>query len=43
MLAGFGDWKMPDVKAVCSYAVSQDWLVVGDDVVTLTVAGLRSA
>ena len=35
-----GDWKMPDFKAACSYAASQGWLIVGDDGLTLTVAGL---
>jgi hypothetical protein len=38
-----GDWKMPDFKAACSYASSRGWLIVGDDVVTLTVAGLAAA
>lgn len=38
-----GDWKMPCFKAACSYAASQGWLIVQDDVVTLTVAGLRAA
>jgi hypothetical protein len=38
-----GDWKMPDFKAACSYAASRGWLIVGDDVVTLTVAGLAAA
>jgi len=23
-----GDWKMPDFRAACSYAVSQNWLIV---------------
>ena len=40
-----GDWKMPDFKAACAYAVSQGWLIVEDDVLTLTAAragwGLR--
>jgi hypothetical protein len=35
-----GDWKMPDFKAACAYAVSQGWLIVADDVLTLTTAGL---
>ena len=35
-----GDWRMPDFKAACSYAVSQGWLIVQDDVLTLTTAGL---
>jgi hypothetical protein len=38
-----GDWKMPDFKAACSYAASQGWLIVGDDALTLTTAGLAAA
>ena len=38
-----GDWKMPDFKAASAYAVSQGWLIVRDDVLTLTVAGLAAA
>jgi hypothetical protein len=38
-----GDWKMPDFKAACAYAASQGWLIVEDDAVTLTVAGLAAA
>jgi hypothetical protein len=38
-----GDWKMPEFKAACLYAASQGWLIVTDDVVTLTTAGLRAA
>jgi hypothetical protein len=38
-----GDWKMPDFRAACSYAVSQGWLIVGDDTLTLTTAGLAAA
>jgi hypothetical protein len=38
-----GDWKMPDFKAACAYAASQGWLVVHDDGLTLTVAGLAAA
>ena len=34
-----GDWKMPEFKAACSYAASQGWLMVQDDVLTLTTAG----
>ena len=26
-----GDWKMPDFRAACAYAVSQGWLIVEDD------------
>src|SRR5579863_7212945 len=35
-----GDWKMPDFKAACAYAASQGWLIVQNDVLTLTTAGL---
>ena len=38
-----GDWKMPDFKAACSYAVSQGWLIVQHDTLTLTTAGLAAA
>ena len=38
-----GDWKMPDFKAACAYAVSQGWLIVEDDTLTLTTAGLAAA
>jgi hypothetical protein len=38
-----GDWKMPDFKLACTYAVSQGWLAVNDDTLTLTVAGLAAA
>jgi hypothetical protein len=38
-----GDWKMPDFKAACSYAASQGWLIVQDDTLTLTTAGLAAA
>jgi hypothetical protein len=38
-----GDWKMPDFKVACAYAVSQGWLVVGDDMLPLTTAGLAAA
>ena len=38
-----GDWKMRDFKAARAYAVSQGWLIVVDDVVTLTTAGLGAA
>ena len=37
-----GDWKMPDFKAA-SYPASQGWLIVRDDVLTLTTAGLAAA
>src|ERR1700733_8163406 len=38
-----GDWKMPDFKAACSYAVSQGWLIIRDDMLTLTTAGWAAA
>ena len=38
-----GDWKMPDFKAACAYATSQGWLIVEDDALTLTTAGLAAA
>jgi len=38
-----GDWTMPDFRAASTYAASQGWLVVSNDVLTLTTAGLRAA
>jgi hypothetical protein len=38
-----GDWKMSDYKAACAYAVSQGWLVINDDTLMLTMAGLAAA
>jgi hypothetical protein len=38
-----GDWKMPDFKMACTYATSQGWLIVQDDTLTLTTAGLAAA
>jgi hypothetical protein len=38
-----GDWKMPDFKMACTYAGSQGWLIVADDGLTLTTAGLAAA
>ena len=38
-----GDWKMPDFKAACAFAVSQGWPIVEDDTLTLTTAGLAAA
>jgi hypothetical protein len=38
-----GDWKMPAFKAACSYAACQGWLVIENDVLTLTTAGLAAA
>jgi hypothetical protein len=38
-----GDWKMSDFRMACAYAASQGWLIVEDDVLTLTTAGLAAA
>ena len=38
-----GDWKMPDFRMACAYAASQGWLIVQDDALTLTTAGLAAA
>ena len=38
-----GDWKMPDFRAACAFAASQGWLIVQDDAVTLSRAGLAAA
>ena len=38
-----GDWKMLDFKMACTYAASQGWLIVTDDTLTLTTAGLAAA
>jgi hypothetical protein len=38
-----GDWKMPASMTACSYAASQGWLIVREDMLTLTTAGLRPA
>jgi hypothetical protein len=38
-----GDWTMPSFRAACAYAAAQGWLIVQDDAVTLTTAGLRAA
>jgi hypothetical protein len=38
-----GDWKMPYFKAARAYAVSQGWLIVVDDTLMLTTAGLAAA
>ena len=37
-----GDWKMSQYKAACSFAASQGWLIVEDDRLTLTAAGLAA-
>ena len=34
---------MPDFKAACSYAASQGWLIVQNNALTLTAAGLAAA
>ena len=38
-----GDWMMPQFRAACAYAASQGWLIVQDDTLTLTTAGLAAA
>jgi hypothetical protein len=38
-----GDWAMPVFRAACTFAASRGWLIVQNDEVTLTVAGLRAA
>jgi hypothetical protein len=38
-----GDWKMPAFKMACTHAASQGWLIVEDDTLTLTIAGLAAA
>jgi hypothetical protein len=38
-----GNWKMPNYRAACAYAACQGWLIVEDDVLTLTTAGLAAA
>jgi hypothetical protein len=38
-----GDWKMPAFRTACAYAASQGWLIVEDDKLTLTTAGLAAA
>jgi hypothetical protein len=38
-----GDWKMPAFKTACTYAESQGWLIVADDMLTLTTAGTAAA
>ena len=38
-----GDWTMPDFRTACAYAASQGWLIVRDDTLTLTTAGLAAA
>ena len=38
-----GDWKMPDLSTAGTYAVCQGWLIVQEDMLTLTTAGLGAA
>lgn len=38
-----GDWKMPDFRLACTYAVSQGWLRIEGETLTLTTAGLAAA
>jgi len=38
-----GDWSMPDFRAACAYSASQGWLIVQNDLLTLTTAGLAAA
>jgi hypothetical protein len=38
-----GDWKMPDFKIACAYAAAQNWLVLGNNTLTLAPAGLAAA
>jgi hypothetical protein len=38
-----GDWTMRNFRDACGYAASQGWLIVKDDVLVLTTAGLRAA
>jgi hypothetical protein len=33
---------MPNFRMACSYAASPGWLIVEDDMLTLTTAGLRA-
>ena len=37
-----GDWTMPQFRDASAYAASQGWVVAQDDVLRLTVAGLRA-
>jgi hypothetical protein len=38
-----GDWKMSDFRAACTYSACQGWLMVRDDILTLTTTGLAAA
>jgi hypothetical protein len=35
--------RLPDYSAACSHAASKGWLIVSDDALTLTTAGLAAA
>jgi hypothetical protein len=35
-----GDWKMPQFRMACTCAASKGWLIVSDDMLTPTTAGL---
>ena len=37
-----GDWTMPRFRAAAAFAAAQGWLIVEDDMLTLTPAGLRA-
>jgi hypothetical protein len=37
-----GDWKMPAFKSACTYAARQGWLIIENDTLTLTIAGMRA-
>jgi hypothetical protein len=38
-----GDWAMPDFRSARRFAASQGWLIVKNDMLTLTTAGLAAA
>jgi hypothetical protein len=38
-----GDWKMPEFKTCCAFAVSLGWLILEEDNLTLTDAGMAAA
>ncbi len=38
-----GDWTMPEFKTACAYSAAQGWLIVHDDLLTLSTAGLAAA
>jgi hypothetical protein len=40
--ACLGDWKMPVYRAARTNAASQGWLIVEDDTLTVTTAGLAT-